>query len=415
MLLRLARKYIPGGVNSPVRSFKAVDENPLFVKTSRGSKIWTEDGRKLVDFVMSWGALILGHSHPVVRKAILQAVKDGTSWGLCHRWEVEFAQILCKAGKLDMVRVVNSGTEACMSAVRLARGYTGKKYIIKFEGCYHGHADQFLTKGGSGLATLSIPASEGVPQEFTSLTITLPYNSPRDVLEEVFRKYDVAGVIVEPVAGNMGVVKAKRQFLRDLRELCTKYGAVLIWDEVITGFRVGWGGYQKTDDIKPDLVTFGKVIGGGLPVGAFGGKREIMEKLAPDGPVYQAGTLAGNPLALRCGIAVLNLIRSDRKFYRNLLSKTKRLADLISDTLSQKGIAHSVVWETGVLSVFFTEKEPENFEDVQKSDKELFKRVFKKLYEYGVLIPPSPYEAWFLSSAHSDADIEKVVKALKKL
>jgi glutamate-1-semialdehyde 2,1-aminomutase len=337
-LFEEAKKLIPSGVNSPVRSFWQVQSDPIFVKKAKGSKIITEDGKKLSDFVMSWGAIILGHAPDKVKQDIKKALDNGFSFGLCHKKEIEFAKLLF-SNQQFIFRATNSGTEATMSAVRVARGFTERKFIIKFSGCFHGHADQFLTQAGSGLATFSIPSSSGVPQEFTACTITLPFNAEDEIIEEAFKKYEIAGVILEVVPANMGIVPPEERFIKKLYSLCKKYSALLIYDEVVTGFRVAWGGLGAKKKVEllvfdeegqreisfdipePDMLTFGKVIGGGLPIGAFGGKKEIMNILAPSGKVYQAGTLAGNPISLSAGVSTLSQISKQKNFYEKLRKK----------------------------------------------------------------------------------------------
>lgn len=429
-----AKKYIPGGVNSPVRSFSNVEMNPVYVKKARGSKIYTEDGEELSDFVMSWGAIILGHSHEKVVEELRKQIEEGTSFGLNHRKEVEFAKMISKSfGDGFSFRFVNSGTEAVMSIVRVARGFSKKKFVMRFSGCFHGHSDQFLTSSGSGLATLQIPTSDGVPEEFISCTITLPFNAPDDILEDTFKKYDIACCVLEVLPANMGVIPPKQKFISKIYELCKKHKSLLIYDEIVTGFRVGWGGITKKGEIhirkfdgsgekeekikvpEPDLITLGKVIGGGTPIGAFGGKKDIMSVVAPSGKVYQSGTFAGNPLSIRAGLATLCAISSREDFYKTLRQKTEQLFYVLKEGFLRKGIPVSIVMETGVISVFFSEKVPENFEDAKKSDTEMFKKFFKKLLENKVLIPPSPFEAWFLSVSHEEEDIERVEKAIESL
>ncbi len=434
-LFRRAKELIPGGVNSPVRSFKYVSgiETPLFVKEGRGSKLILEDGRDVSDYVMSWGALILGHSHPAVINSVISAVEKGTSFGLCHQGEIEFASFMKEILPDFLFRAVNSGTEACMSAVRVARGFTGKKVILKFEGCYHGHSDQFLTSGGSGLATLSIPASRGVPEEFTSCTVTLPFNAEDNLLEDAFRKYDIAGVILEVLPGNMGVVPPERRFLEKIKELCEKYNALLIYDEVITGFRVGWGGITGAGKITlfmhdeggsreesfsvppPDLITFGKVVGGGFPVGVFGGREDIMRILAPEGDVYQAGTLSGNPVSLQAGISTLKFISETEGFYEKIKENTLLAFDTVKGVLGKKGIKFSICASVGMLSVFFCDRVPRNFSEVKVGDSQKFSKMFAELMGSYVLIPPSPFEAWFISYVHSEEDIDRLRKGLENL
>ncbi len=430
-LFEEAKKLIPSGVNSPVRSFWQVQSDPIFVKKAKGSKIITEDGKKLSDFVMSWGAIILGHAPDKVKQDIKKALDNGFSFGLCHKKEIEFAKLL--SNQQFIFRATNSGTEATMSAVRVARGFTERKFIIKFSGCFHGHADQFLTQAGSGLATFSIPSSSGVPQEFTTCTITLPFNAEDEIIEEAFKKYEIAGVILEVVPANMGIVPPEERFIKKLYSLCKKYSALLIYDEVVTGFRVAWGGLGAKKKVEllvfdeegqreisfdipePDMLTFGKVIGGGLPIGAFGGKKEIMNILAPSGKVYQAGTLAGNPISLSAGISTLSQISKQKNFYEKLRKKTLDLFSTLKEGFSKKGIAVSIIMETGMISVFFRGKVPKNFDEAKNSDLDMFKKFFNSLLKNGVLIPPSPFEAWFLSISHSEEDIEKFSKAINQI
>jgi glutamate-1-semialdehyde 2,1-aminomutase len=432
-LFEEAKNFIPSGVNSPVRSFSQVQTSPVFARKAKGSEIITEDGIKLSDFIMSWGAIILGHAYNTVKQELRRAMENGFSFGLCHKKEIEFAKILSNSIPGFIFRATNSGTEACMSAVRVARGFTEKKFIIKFSGCFHGHADQFLTQAGSGLATFSIPSSSGVPPEFTSCTITLPFNSPDEILEETFKKYEIAGVILEVIPANMGIVPPEERFIKKLHSLCKSHSAILIYDEVVTGFRISWGGVSSKKKIEliiydedgqreisfdvpePDMVTFGKVIGGGLPIGVFGGRREIMEILAPAGKVYQSGTLSGNPLSLSSGIATLKTISSHEGFYKNLRKKTFELFLVIKEGFSKKGIPVSIVMETGMISVFFRSKVPKNFEEVKNSDLDMFRKFFRVLLKNGVLIPPSPFEAWFISFSHTAKDFEKLSKAISQM
>ncbi len=431
-LFEKAKELIPGGVNSPVRSFIYVDSKPIYIESAKGSKIKTVDGDELIDFVMSWGATILGHTHPTVVSYVKRVIDKGSSYGLNHFGEIEFFEILKKIFPDSLFRMMNSGTEATMTAVRLARAYTKKKYIIKFSGCFHGHSDQFLASAGSGMATFSLPSSAGVPEEFTSCTITLEFNSDEDVIKEAFRKYEIAGVILEPVPGNMGVIIPKEKFLKTIFEECNKNESLVIFDEVITGFRTAWGGISSKQTIdpiifdsegerefqiktqKPDITTFGKVIGGGFPVGIVRGEKKIMEMLAPSGPVYQAGTFSGNPVSIAGGISTLKTIIEYGKFYEILRKRTKELFDVLKNWAIEKGINLSINAETGMLSLFFREKTPQNFEEAKNSDTKTFKKLFSFLIKNGILIPPSPFEAWFISISHSEEDIEKFAGILKK-
>ena len=410
-----AKNYIPGGVNSPVRAFKAVGGIPIFVKRGKGSKIYDVEGKSYIDYCMSWGALILGHSNPILIREIKKIIENGTSFGIPTEIEIEFAKEICNAiPSIEMVRLVNSGTEACMSAIRLARGYTGRKKIIKFSGCYHGHVDYLLVQAGSGATTLGIPTSSGVPKDFVKNTFVVPYNN-LDVVEKVVKKYykDIACIIVEPVAANMGVVLPKDGFLEGLREICDYYKIVLIFDEVITGFRLTYGGAQTLFKIKPDLTCLGKIIGGGFPIGAVGGKKEIMEHLAPVGSVYQAGTLSGNPPAVTAGITTLKILKN-KQIYKSLEQKTKFLYETIKQNI--KKFKHQVVinYIGSMFTIFFTEKEVYDYETVLSADTKLYAKFFHKLLENGIYFPPSQFEACFLSFAHADKDIEYTTKICKE-
>ncbi len=413
-LFNEAQKYLVGGVNSPVRAFKAVGGTPLFIEKGKGSRVWDVDGNEYIDYVLSWGPLILGHAHDQVINAIKQVANYGTSFGAPTELEIEMAKAVVEAvPSIEMVRFVNSGTEATMSAIRLARGYTGKKKVIKFDGCYHGHVDSLLVSAGSGVATLGIPGTPGIPEEFANLTIVLPYNNI-EAVEEAFEKHgdDIACVILEPVAGNMGVVAPSREYHQRLREITKKYGALLIWDEVMTGFRLALGGAQELYNIEPDLTTLGKVIGGGLPVGAYGGKREIMEHVAPLGPVYQAGTLSGNPLAMAAGLRQLEILK-DTDPYSQLDKKGKKLEEGIK-FLSEKYRVPLTVNRVGsMITAFFTEKEVIDFETAKSSDLEKYARFFRLMLERGVYFAPSQFEASFLSTAHSDADIDETLNKIE--
>lgn len=415
-----AKQYIPGGVNSPVRAFKSVGGNPLFIEKGEGSQITDVDGNTYIDYIGSWGPLILGHAHPRILAAIQEAAALGTSFGAPTKRETEMAKMVCEiVPSVEVVRMVNSGTEATMSALRLARGYTRRNKIMKFEGCYHGHADSLLIKAGSGVATLSLPDSPGVPESTAVNTITVPYNDLESV-RLAFEKYgdDLAAVIVEPIAGNMGVVPPLPGFLEGLREITKKYGTLLILDEVMTGFRVARGGAQELYGITPDLTTMGKVIGGGLPVGAYGGKREIMEQIAPAGPIYQAGTLSGNPLAMAAGMAMLTEL-GQPGVYEQLEARSKRLAEGLKDNAEKLGIPHTLNRVGSMVCLFFTETPVVNYETAKTSDVERFSRYFRNLLDEGVMIPPSQFEGMFVSTAHSEDDIERTIeasyKAMKRL
>jgi glutamate-1-semialdehyde 2,1-aminomutase len=412
-LYERAKNIIPGGVNSPVRAFGAVQATPIFIREARGSRIIDVDGREYVDYVMSWGPMILGHSHPLVTAAIRQAAGSGTSYGAPTELEVEMAEIIIEAiPSIQMIRMVSSGTEAVMSAIRLARGYTGKNKIIKFAGCYHGHADSLLVRAGSGVATLGIPGSPGIPSALAELTITLPFNNIEAVEAAVeHHADDLACVIIEPVAGNMGVVLPKPGFLQKLREITRKQGILLIFDEIITGFRLTYGGYQNLIDIDPDITCLGKIIGGGLPVGAFGGKREIMEKLAPSGPVYQAGTLSGNPVAMAAGLTTLQILRDNRDVYELLDRRTFHACDEILALFTQKGLPVQINRAGSMFTLFFTPEDVFDFVSAGRSDTMAFARYFRGMLANGINLAPSQYEAAFLSFAHTPDDLEKTLKA----
>jgi len=409
-----AKKIIPGGVNSPVRAFGSVGGTPRFIREASGSRITDEEGRSYIDYVASWGPMLLGHGHPAVVAAIREAAGRGTSYGAPTRLEVEMAQRIVEAfGSIDQVRMVSSGTEATMTAIRLARGFTGRDRIIKFTGCYHGHADSLLVKAGSGVATLGIPGSPGIPGPLAGLTIALPYNDTA-ALQEAVRRYgsEVACVIVEPVAGNMGVVPARPGFLETLRETTRDAGILLIFDEVITGFRVSYGGWQQACGITPDLTCLGKIIGGGLPVGALGGRREIMERLAPTGPVYQAGTLSGNPLAMAAGIATLDILKGAD--YAALEETTETLCRGLLDQFKRKGIPVRINRVASMFTLFFTDGEVTDFETASRSDTKRFARFFQGMLAAGVYLAPAQFEAVFVSFAHTREDIARTLEACEK-
>lgn len=407
-----AECVIPGGVNSPVRACKSVGVAPVFINRAEGCMIFDEDGNRYIDYIGSWGPMILGHRHPAIEEAIQEVLKKGTSFGAPTGLEVELARMVIDAvPSIEMVRMVNSGTEACMSAVRLARGYTGRDMIIKFDGCYHGHADALLVEAGSGVATFGIPGSPGIPKAFAEKTLSLPYNDV-DSFRTAMKKHgdNIACVIVEPVAGNMGLVAPVDGFLETLREETQKQGSLLVFDEVITGFRVSYGGAQELYGVMPDLTCLGKIIGGGLPVGAYGGKREIMEKMAPEGPVYQAGTLSGNPLAMTAGIATLAEIKKPG-FYENLGKNTVKLANGLKNAAESNGIQVSMERIGSLLGLFFTDRKVMNFEDAKTSNLDLFCSYYQGMRDRGVFLAPSQFEALFVSGAHGTEEIEDTIAA----
>ncbi|MEW6353991.1 MAG: glutamate-1-semialdehyde 2,1-aminomutase [Pseudomonadota bacterium] len=412
-LFLAAQRHIPGGVNSPVRAFRGVGGDPLFFKRGEGAYIIDEDNSPYIDYVGSWGPMILGHAHPRVIQAVQEAAAHGLSFGAPTAAEVQMAERVCELmPSIEMVRMVSSGTEATMSAIRLARGYTGRDKIVKFEGCYHGHADSLLVKAGSGALTLGVPTSPGVPAALAEHTLTLDYNDLEQV-RKAFSKLgkQIACIIVEPVAGNMNCVPPAPGFLEGLRALCDKYGALLIFDEVMTGFRVALGGAQQLYDVKPDLTTLGKVIGGGMPVGAFGGRKDVMEKIAPLGPVYQAGTLSGNPVAMAAGLANLNEI-SKPGFFERLSAVTQRLTDGLVQRAQQAGVPFTVNQVGGMFGLFFTDApRVQNFAQVMQCDVERFRRFFHGMLEEGIYLAPSAFEAGFVSAAHGDAEIDATLAA----
>ena len=407
-----ALHIIPGGVNSPVRACKNVGKEPIFIKYAQGCMIFDEDGNGFIDYIGSWGPMILGHRHPVVNEAVSSVLKRGTSFGAPTDLEIKLAEMVIDAvPSVEMVRMVNSGTEATMSAIRLARGFTGRDTIIKFDGCYHGHADSLLVEAGSGVATLSIPGSPGVPKSFVSHTLSLPYNdieSVTKVMEEQGEK--IACIIVEPVAGNMGLVAPVDGFLETLRQLTQKKGSILIFDEVMTGFRVAHGGAQSLYGISPDVTCLGKIMGGGLPVGAYGGRREIMEHIAPQGPVYQAGTLSGNPLAMAAGIATLTQLK-EPGFYDNLDEKAGRLAAGLEKAGKKAGINVMVDRVGSMLGLFFTDRSVMNFDDAKTRDLEMFSAYYNGMLQKGIYLAPSQFEVLFVSAAHEIEHIDATIKA----
>lgn len=413
-LFQEAREVIAGGVNSPVRAFKAVQSSPRFIEHASGSKIYDVDGREYIDYVLSWGPMILGHSHPRVIEAIRTAAKRGTSYGAPTEAETAMGALIKEAfPAIERVRMVSSGTEATMSAIRLARGFTGRDKIIKFDGCYHGHADSLLVQAGSGVLTLGIPGSPGVPAPLAALTLSLPFNNC-DAFAEAITKYgpEIACVIVEPIPGNMGVVMPEPGFLESVRDLTKQHGIVLIFDEVITGFRLTYGGYQTLKGIQPDLTCLGKIIGGGLPVGAFGGKKEIMDCLAPTGPVYQAGTLSGNPLAMAAGFATLKMLKELRKEYNSLNTRTEHLCRDIRHLFEKKGIPVSINQTGSMFTLFFTSGRVTDLASAQQCDSTLFVRFFEEMMKRGIYLAPSPFEASFLSFAHTTGDLDKTLEII---
>ncbi len=414
-LFEKAQTLIPGGVNSPVRACRSVSCDPLFIARSMGSKLVTEDGQELIDYVMSWGPMLLGHNHPEVAAAIAATAANGTSFGAPCRLEVELAQAVVDAVPgIDMVRMVSSGTEATMSALRLARGYTGRNGVIKFHGGYHGHADAFLASAGSGVATQSIPGTPGVPQDVVKHTLLAHYND-LDAVKTLFASHghDIAAVIVEPVAGNMGMVLPKPGFLEGLRELTRAYGALLIFDEVITGFRVAFGGAQQAFGIAPDLTCLGKIIGGGLPVGAYGGKRKIMSHIAPSGNVYQAGTLSGNPLAMAAGLATLKALAASD--YAALAARTEAFSRELENILHSKGVPVTRNHIASIFTLFFTDRPVTDFPSAQTADSGLFVSYYQQMRAQGIYLAPSGYECAFTSFAHSDEDLERTLDAAKRV
>ena len=417
MLFERAKAVIPGGVNSPVRAFGSVGMNPRFIVRAAGSRIWDEEGREYIDYIGSWGPMILGHAHPAVLESVASAAKDGLSFGAATRREVEMAELICSiVPGMEMVRMVNSGTEAVMSAIRVARGYTGRNKIIKFSGCYHGHTDAMLVKAGSGLMTQGIPGSAGVPAGCTADTLTAKYNDLESV-KALFSANpgEIAAVILEPVGANMGVVLPREGFLSGLRRLCDQEGSILIFDEVITGFRLALGGAQEYYGVQPDLTTFGKIIGGGMPVGAYGGKREIMSQVSPVGPVYQAGTLSGNPVAMAAGLAQLRLLKEDDGLYQRLNRTGDRFFAELDRILNDAGVPHRLNHIGSLGCVFFNDGSPvEDYESAQLCDTTRYTRYFKAMLESGIYLAPSQFEAMFLSLAHSEEDLEATLSAVRK-
>lgn len=414
-LFEKSLRTIPGGVNSPVRAFGSVGGTPIFFKKARGSRLWDENDKEYIDYINSWGPMILGHAHPQVIQAVQSVAEDSLSFGAPTARELEMAETIVNlVPSIEQVRLVSSGTEATMSAIRVARGFTGRDTIVKFEGCYHGHADALLVKAGSGALTFGQPSSAGVPEDFAKHTLTLPYNDT-DALVELFKKMgtDIACVIIEPVVGNMNLIIPHEEFLKTLRSLCSEHGSILIFDEVMTGFRVSLGGAQELFGILPDMTTLGKVIGGGLPVGAFGGRKDIMQKLAPIGPVYQAGTLSGNPVAVAAGLATLRLIQKEN-FYEDLAKMTHALVKGLEDASKACNHAFSARNVGGMFGLYFSDKAPDSFDEVMASDREKFKQFFHHMLDEGIYFGPSAFEAGFVSAAHTQEDIQTTLNAAQK-
>lgn len=412
-LFEKAKRYIPGGVNSPVRAFRSVGGEPIFIERGSGSKFYDVDGNEYIDYIGSWGPHLFGHNPPFIKQALAEAFEKGTSFGAPTELEVRMAQLITElVPSVEMVRMVNSGTEATMSAIRAARGYTNKEKFIKFEGCYHGHADYFLIKAGSGALTLGVPTSPGVTKGNAADTLLADFNDIESVKKVVYaNKNNVAAIIIEPIAGNMGVVKADETFLVELRNLCNEENIVLIFDEVMTGFRVAAGGAQEILGIKPDLTTFGKIIGGGLPVGAFGGKREIMEMVAPAGPVYQAGTLSGNPLAMAAGYAALSYIKEHPEIYVQLEKSSMYLENGFKENLKAVGKNYAMNRVGSMMCMFFTEEPVNDFKSAVKSDTALYGKYFHEMLKRGIYLAPAQFEALFISTAHPKEDLDKTIKA----
>ncbi len=411
----IANKYIPGGVNSPVRAFKAVDLEPIFIEKANKAYLYDINGKEYIDYICSWGPLILGHNNEEIKKNVIKACENGLSYGATTKLEVDIAQFICENIKhIDKIRMVNSGTEAVMSAIRLARGYTGKEKVIKFDGCYHGHSDSMLIQAGSGLMTEGIPDSSGVTKNCTIDTISIPYNN-LDILEGVFKKYsdNIACVILEPIAANMGVVLPNEKFLNGIRQLCDTYKSLLIFDEVITGFRLGFGGASEYFNITPDLVTYGKIIGAGMPVGAYGGKKDIMDMIAPNGSVYQAGTLSGNPIAMTAGLTQLKILKENEDIYSNINDMSKYLFENIKDIIKRNNFDCNVNYIGSLGSVFFYKERVYDYVSAKKSDTKKYATYFKNMLDKGIYIAPGQFEAMFISSEHSKDIIDKTLNIIE--
>lgn len=405
--------YIPGGVNSPVRAFKSVSTSPTFIKRGYGSKIEDEDGNVYIDFIGSWGPAILGHGNEELLDGIEDVIRDGLSFGLPTKIEIDMAKLMVEAyPAIDMVRMVNSGTEATMSAIRLARGYTGRDKILKFEGCYHGHSDSLLVKSGSGTITYGVPTSLGVPEEIIKNTLVCRFNDIED-LRKTFKEEgdNIAAIIVEPVAGNMGLVPSSEEFIKEMRRITEEYKSLLIFDEVISGFRIAYGGASEVYGVKPDIACFGKIIGGGFPVGAYGAKREIMEIVSPLGGVYQAGTLSGNPLAMHMGMKNLNILKRDKHIYDDMIEKAKKIEEGFNKNIEETGVKAQVRRFRNILTLFFAEGDLNNYDDVQKCDTDMYAKYFREMLNRGIMLPPAQFECIFLSTAHSDEDLDRMIEA----
>jgi glutamate-1-semialdehyde 2,1-aminomutase len=413
-LFERALNLMPGGVNSPVRAFKSVGGEPFFTARADGAYLWDVEGTRYIDYVGSWGPMIVGHNHPRVREAVERAVKDGLSFGTPCPAEVRMAETITRlVPSIDMVRMVNSGTEATMSAIRLARGASGRNKIAKFEGCYHGHGDSFLVKAGSGALTFGVPTSPGVPKANADLTLTLPYNDP-GAAHALFAEHgsDLAALIIEPVAGNMNCIPPLDGYLQTLRDLCTQYGVLLIFDEVMTGFRIALGGAQAHYGVAPDITCLGKIIGGGMPVGAYGGRRDLMEQIAPAGPIYQAGTLSGNPVAMAAGLAMLELLQAPG-FHTRLAASTRQLCDGLQSIADEEGVAFSTHSVGGMFGLFFTAEKVQGYAQATAADSAMFNRFFHGMLQRGIYLAPSAFEAGFMSSAHSEQDIAETLEAAR--
>lgn len=417
LLFERAKKILPGGVNSPVRAFKSVGGTPIFIERGEGSKIYDVDGNEYIDYIGSWGPHLFGHNPSFIKEAIKEALEKGTSFGTPTELEVKIAELVKElVPSIEMIRFVNSGTEATMSAIRVARGFTKRNKIIKFEGCYHGHADFFLIKAGSGALTFGIPTSPGVTEGNAKDTLVADFNKIQSVKKLISEnKNEIAAIIIEPIAGNMGVVQAEKSFLEELRQICDEEKIVLIFDEVMTGFRVARGGAQELYGIQPDLTTFGKIIGGGLPVGAYGGRAEIMSLVAPSGPVYQAGTLSGNPLAMSAGYSALKYIKEHPEIYQNLEITSKKLEEEMKRNLQEVGKNYAINRVGSMMTLFFTEREVKYYDDAIRSDTKLFANYFQEMLMRGVYLPPAQFEAFFISTAHTDDDINKTIEIQREV
>jgi len=415
-LFERARKIMPGGVNSPVRAFKSVNDTPFYVKRGKGAYLYDEDGNRYLDYVMSWGAIILGHANDGIIDEVKEALLCGTSFGACHRYEIGLAERIIEAFPLiDMVRLTNSGTEATMSAIRLARGWTGRQNIIKFRGCYHGHVDSLLVKAGSGMATFGIPDSKGIPAELAGHTHVADFNNIDSVEDIVKKDRDIACIIMEPVMGNMGVIPPDKGFLHDIETICRDNGILLIFDEVITGFRVTYGGAQHLYDIRPDITCLGKIIGGGFPIGAIGGRADVMGALAPEGEVYQAGTLSGNPIAVRAGIYALDYLKNNKEIYQKMGTYGKGLEDAIMEIADRYGIPYRINSLVGMWTGFFTDRDVRDYLSAMDSNRVLYERFFKSMLQEGIYLAPSPFEAAFLSSEHRENELAATLEAFEKV